>query len=297
MCSRLAVCILFVLSALLMPASVGMASSDIGGGVGVNGDIHAKGKAAKRAPSSKKAPSSKAAPRKEKRVISLACADIAVDENTNYVPGSCQIIFCDDGRPTYATITVHGDEVAVNKSCVDAQYAQISAQLEQIFQHQVTVTAPRRQPDTDTTLVQWPVVYYSDFVSHDLATTLLGQAVTIRIIPARYTWRFGDGTTKTTTSPGKPVDLDRYATPHDIEQHAPISHRYHKCGTVDATVTVTFGGEFSINGGPFYALPGQATVTSPPAPLTLREARAQLIDPHAGSSTPSPRPCHHHYDD
>ena len=92
----------------------------------------------------------------------------------------------------------------------------------------------------------------------------------LRIWPASYGWRFGDGATRQTTGPG--------AAYPDLE----ITHRYLRKGKVSPSVDTTYAAEFRVGNGPWREVVG--TVTIPGAPEGLRVVTARPVLVGAGSS-------------
>lgn len=104
---------------------------------------------------------------------------------------------------------------------------------------------------------------YADGSSHTLNTTILGQSVTITVTPVRYDFGYGDGTSKTTSTPGGPLKDDGFETP------TTTGHVYKETGKYSITLTTHYAGTFSVNGGPAQTIPGTATVDSTPMPLQI----------------------------
>lgn len=104
---------------------------------------------------------------------------------------------------------------------------------------------------------------YADGSSHTLNTTILGQSVTITVTPVRYDFGYGDGTRKTTSTPGGPLKDDGFETP------TTTGHVYKETGKYSITLTTHYAGTFSVNGGPTQTIPGTATVDSTPMPLQI----------------------------
>jgi PKD repeat protein len=109
-----------------------------------------------------------------------------------------------------------------------------------------------------------PTNVYVDADPVTLPTELLGFPVRVRATPARFHWRFGDGTTLTTRDSGAPYP-DMTTT-----------HTYTQPRKARITLTTIYTGEYSVAGGPFQPIVGTATVTSPAAPLTVLAAENQL---------------------
>jgi hypothetical protein len=94
--------------------------------------------------------------------------------------------------------------------------------------------------------------------------TLLGQQVTIEATPSRFHWHFGDGATRTTSSPG-------HAYPH-----LDVTHDYADPGHVRCSVDVTYTGRFRVNDDPWQQIPGTLTVAGDDVPLWVRTASPVL---------------------
>ena len=103
------------------------------------------------------------------------------------------------------------------------------------------------QPPGGETLVNLETIFYTDNSSATLRQVrLAGRSVTIEATPASYGWDFGDGTTTTTTSPG------RAYPDHDV------FHVYASTGTVAASVATTYAGRFRIGDGSWQPHPRDA---------------------------------------
>jgi hypothetical protein len=136
----------------------------------------------------------------------------------------------------------------------------------QEFVKSVTPSGAFVQPATGRALVNLPLVAYAEPVANTWSPTLLGTAVTIRATPVSYSWDFGDGSaTVVTEDPGAPYP------DHSVE------HTYTATGDVTVSLTTTYTGEYSVDGGVTWApIQGTAAATSPPIAVRLVEARAQL---------------------
>ena len=119
------------------------------------------------------------------------------------------------------------------------------------------------QPPNGRTLVNFDTNFYTDNGEFTRTVRLLGQRVELRIWPARYGWRFGDGEQRWTTTPG-----DQYP-------HLEVTHRYLRKGRVSPSVDTTYAAQFRVNGGPWRDVNG--TVTIPGAPEALRVVTARPV--------------------
>ena len=111
-------------------------------------------------------------------------------------------------------------------------------------------------------------VLHTDPAEQTLATTLLGTPVQIRAIPIEYHWDLGDGNTITTSKPGKPFPSEEVTS----------TYRYE--GWYDITLTTTFAGQFSVDGGPWQDIDGTITITSDPVALYSASLTSRLTNPH-----------------
>lgn len=121
------------------------------------------------------------------------------------------------------------------------------------------------QPPDGQTLVNFKTNFLtSDTQSTTQVVTLLGQRVTIEAAPSRYHWHFGDGSTRTTSTPGHPYP------------HLDVTHDYADPGHVRCSVDVTYVGRFRVNDDPWQQIPGTLTVGGDDVPLWVRTASPVL---------------------
>jgi hypothetical protein len=84
-----------------------------------------------------------------------------------------------------------------------------------------------------------------------------------------YTWRFGDGASLTTDSPGAAYPgLD-------------VTHEYVEPGRVSPSVDTTYTGRYRINGDAWQTIPGSLTVAGEPVALRVRSAAPHLVGSRA----------------
>jgi hypothetical protein len=135
------------------------------------------------------------------------------------------------------------------------------------FRDSVSPSGVVVQPGTGRALVNLPLVAHAEPVTDTWSPTLLGAPVTIRATPTSYSWDFGDG--------APPVVTDHAGAPYP--DHA-AEHTYLTTGDRTITLTTTYTGQYSLDSGATWLpVPGTATATSPPVPVRLVEARAQLV--------------------
>ena len=128
------------------------------------------------------------------------------------------------------------------------------------------------QPEGNLTLVTLPTYFavtwpQAGFQPREVDTvTLLGHRVQIRPTLQSYTYLFGDGTSVgPTSSAGGPYPS------------GDITHAYPKAGTYNTSIDVTYGGEFTIDGGGWIKIPDTVTITGPLQPLSVKTAHARLV--------------------
>jgi hypothetical protein len=128
------------------------------------------------------------------------------------------------------------------------------------------------QPEGNVTLVTLPTYFAvtwpaAGFQPGEADTViLLGRRVRIRPTLEHYSYVFGDGTSSgPTSSPGGPYP------------RGDITHAYPKAGTYNSRIAITYGGEFSVNGGAWITIPDTVTVAGPLQPVTVKTARARLV--------------------
>ncbi|WP_345520525.1 hypothetical protein [Nocardioides conyzicola] len=121
------------------------------------------------------------------------------------------------------------------------------------------------QPPNGRTLVNFETNFYTEQGEFTRAVTLLGQRVELRIWPASFGWRYGDGESERTTSPG--------AAYPDLK----ITHTYLEKGRVSPRVDATYAAEFRVGGGPWRDVAGTVTIPGTPQQLRVVEARPVLV--------------------
>ena len=130
------------------------------------------------------------------------------------------------------------------------------------------VQAPKAHlgPEAGWIAVNMDVVVAAEPATQEFTTTLVGTPVTIRAIPTTYHFDFGDGATITTHFPGKP-----WPAKH-------IVSRYQYEGWYELSLTTTFTGEYSINGGPYTPIDGYIEIESPRHWLYSDSLESRLVD-------------------
>lgn len=120
------------------------------------------------------------------------------------------------------------------------------------------------QPE-DKTLVNFDTIFYAEPTTFRRTITLLGRRVDVEATPTRFTWRPGDGSAHTTTTPGRPYPAKD------------VTHRYERAHrTVQAAVDVTYSARFRVAGGAWQDIAETITISGPPTPLRVAEATPVL---------------------
>jgi hypothetical protein len=123
------------------------------------------------------------------------------------------------------------------------------------------------QPPDGQTLVNFPTIFYTDNAAPSRQrVTLLRQGVLIEATPTTYTWRFGDGTSTSTATPGAAYPAME------------VTHDYATVGTFSPSVDTTYTGRYRLAGGPWVAIPETLTVPGAAQVLETVEARPTLVD-------------------
>lgn len=108
-------------------------------------------------------------------------------------------------------------------------------------------------------------IVWAEAEHRTITRSMLGHVVTIRAIPTTYVWTFGDGTTLTTTFPGRPYP------------HRDIAAQYRYEGWYEMSLSTEFAGEYSVDGGPFIPINGTIMRTSPKRWIYSETRTARLV--------------------
>jgi len=122
------------------------------------------------------------------------------------------------------------------------------------------------EPGDGDVLIRIPTNTYASAEPVELATTLVGFPVAVRATPVAYTWDYGDGTVVGPTEDAGAPWPDNTT-----------GHVYEVPGDYAITLTTHYTGEYSVAGGPFLPIPGQATVTSEVADVVALAGTNELV--------------------
>jgi hypothetical protein len=121
------------------------------------------------------------------------------------------------------------------------------------------------EPANGRTLVNFDTNFFTATKPFDAAVTLLGQQVSLHIVPSQFGWQFGDGSSLITDRPGAPYpQLD-------------VTHSYLAKGRVAPSVDTTYTAQFSVGGGPWQDVPGSVTIAGAPVDLEVLTATPTLV--------------------
>lgn len=112
--------------------------------------------------------------------------------------------------------------------------------------------------------------FYATEEPQTLETTMLDQDVAIQATPVQWTFDYGDGSAPlVSNTPGGPQK--------EFNQETTTSHAYQDTGTFPVGVTTAYRGQFSVNGGPWIAIPGTASVPSAPVEADIWRSEAKNV--------------------
>lgn len=118
------------------------------------------------------------------------------------------------------------------------------------------------------TLVNVPTILHTDPRPVRESITLLGHDIDVEATPTSYTWHHGDGTSRTTTRPGRPYPAKD------------VTHTYQRTADqVSIRVDTTYTVRFRVDGGAWTPLGQPLTATGAATPLEVAEAAPVLVSP------------------
>ncbi|WP_162144887.1 PKD domain-containing protein [Arthrobacter castelli] len=94
--------------------------------------------------------------------------------------------------------------------------------------------------------------------------------IRLRAWPVSYRWNYGDGTGQTTTTGGTKLDVGAMNT------ETATSHRYTETGDYNVSLVTYFAGDYSVDGGPWRPVAGEAAVPSDPHLMSIWTSETSL---------------------
>ncbi|WP_231601741.1 PKD domain-containing protein [Salinibacterium sp. NG253] len=126
---------------------------------------------------------------------------------------------------------------------------------------------------------QWMIVgldtnFYATTSAHVVDGILFGGTAQVRFTPIAYNWDYGDGSTSTTSNPGRTWAKYRI-TEFDP---TPTSYVYQEPGNYTITLAVTYAAEYRVAGSSWQNVVGTLTIVAPPLTATAGHATTVLVD-------------------
>ncbi|WBQ04607.1 PKD domain-containing protein [Kribbella sp. CA-293567] len=146
----------------------------------------------------------------------------------------------------------------------DVEWGQVLAESKNVLFPKLGVKV---QPVGRTLVNQDTIVYTDESRVYTQTVTVLGFPVVVEAMPMSYMWSFGDGASKTTTTPGRPYPA------------MDITHKYLKKGGVGLTLTTSYAARFNVAGTGWQYVEGTVPITGPATALLVREAVPVLVEP------------------
>lgn len=146
----------------------------------------------------------------------------------------------------------------------------ITVTREQFLSLPIAPAGLERQPVRDWVLINIETIAYAHPQTQTFDIDVLGTPVTVRAEPVSFTWDFGEGEPFTTTSAGHPYP------DHDVFYEYKIPTEGGETRAI--TLTTSWEGAYSVAGGQWQLIEGQATTTETTAPFVVQEARTALTN-------------------
>lgn len=118
-------------------------------------------------------------------------------------------------------------------------------------------------------IAQRKTAFWADSSTKYINDTILGYSITVKAIPRKYHWDFGDGNTLHTSHPGnKPSDINK----------ARIYNVYTAPGNVTVKLATTYTGMYKIGNSPWMTIPGSTDIPSRNADLRIYRFHKYLVN-------------------
>lgn len=120
----------------------------------------------------------------------------------------------------------------------------------------------------EQTLVNIETIFYTEPEAFERSIELLGFDIDLSASPVSYRWVHDDGSTSTTSKPGRPYPA------------MDVTHRYRKpAADVRPRVDVTYRVRYRVDGGAWQTIGQTLQASGPAAELEVREAAPVLTKP------------------
>jgi hypothetical protein len=120
-----------------------------------------------------------------------------------------------------------------------------------------------------------PANFYADVRAVTVSGSLLGETAQVRFTPEAYRFDYGDGAVRTSGSAGS----SWAALGQEELTETPTSHTYTARGARAASVTVVYAAEYRFADGPWIAVAGAVSGTTPPQRVLVVVERTALTTP------------------
>jgi len=195
--------------------------------------------------------------------------DFVIEQRRLVLPGDRTV----DGFPTSGQPpgTPVGGWSTLLRACIDITALNPPPSPDEVYRYFRTLPLPelptRQQPPGDG-LSGLPVVFHTDGpTTQTFELDIRGFDVDIVATASSFTWHTGDGTDLVSSDPGAPWP-----------DHS-VSHDY-RSGTYTSSLTTTWTGTFTVDGGAPADVPGTTTTDGPPVTFDVLEARPVLVNPY-----------------
>jgi hypothetical protein len=170
------------------------------------------------------------------------------------------------------TVTNHC-HVATRRSSATVTADMARDEAEKLLPHPKIGVAP----PGGVTLVNIETVLWVDTRADRLLGTvrLLGHRVDLRAHVERVSWDFGDGSTGTSTTPGKAYTSADPCKTVDCPDY--FGHTYVHTGEVSITAQLTWTGEFRVDGAAWQPITGTVSAPATATGVHVKEARGILV--------------------
>jgi hypothetical protein len=128
---------------------------------------------------------------------------------------------------------------------------------------------PARVDGPAFTLVNLRTTFYTHAATIDRTLNILGFIVDVHIQPASYIWHWGDGTTTTTHTPGRPYPA------------TDVTHTYRRATSpghdLSVRVDVAYRARFRVDGGAWIDVNDRLVIAGRNTHLPVKQASAVLV--------------------